>query len=1318
MRRERFAVQDGRNLQTFENELKNLKKLSHRHLIRLIGSYTDVSCVGLLMTPVADMHLGTFMAEAVNIGVESTKIYLRGFFGCLARALEYLHSQSIRHKDIKPMNILVDLKNESVLFADFGTSYNWADDTSGVTNDTVGGFTPKYGSPEAVNASAVRGTDRQYSPRLLILFQSRDWKSDIWSLGCVFLEMCCVLADKHVANMEHFFNAYGTGKSSVRENPEAAVEWVNILRGSFNVPHDDQPLVLSSKMCRYDPTQRPDAAQLVSLIFQFEGQEGERYYSLCCDDQRDSTLSSFDEAPLETGPESGVTDLMALESGMQAPVIYSTTVPFSYHSPLVEDDELTMETLFPSMKMRGNGILEDITILPDDEEATIRPSIPTTFEGTQPSAIGAEPTPLSATPKAAIQAKSMQWPCWKIEDLAVSSLSCPWPRCDEFRDGIAASLLNIDALREHLRAVHGTHDLCWTRFLEDGHRKISKDTGETRNFTTSERKNIGVEPLDTYSALVQSQVTKRSSSRTREIRMDESPSKAADKYTPKWTSSNERNTKLAGLPEASSSQVKPESSSKEVVVQDFSTSDTLEETSVATPEHLLEPMSGCTRVPSYILASRNRFSRAELDSLSSWNRLLNTPVTPRPLFVCGALMFPSILKARAESFIGGEGIYSSRLRRRLQTMAGDWSNMNVSLQDAARRMVPASLKGYSRCQLQSLSYAALIKDDPDRRWLYGDLADPKSRETLGVNGFLISGLSAEALRCLDHLLGSEGRGNLFDKRPAGSIRSDPGTGRDTNSREVNEYREVFERKEVEVAVALRDGGTKIIGAQAFVWETSSFPYTASFKPQDNPWNAKQFVRGKSFARLSDSRNDVSLCMQEEEVAKQIGMIFVKPGDEMKAAVLMDDMEQLSKLVDQGCDVDAVCSVYGTSLQAAAAKGNLKLLELLLKQGANINVKGGQFGTALIAATAGGHASTATRLAQAGADVLAEGGRYISALYQAVESRDLELTHMLLERGAWLTKDYRELLEMANERGSHEIVQELEKYDVRRIHVQLNRTIEHRSILGTLGTGAGDQSVSTGQAEAVRRATALNTAGESRRMSGHETEPYGRKYSAMLSACLAQFFRLKGGEGKWTGIKGVKLLQTALDKGASDSLVNLLGQHLGNVKKLLQILSTVAQERQSRQTQQDDRIEELFESSDTPQLPSISVTQHGSEAGSDVIDHPTTRHRSASDVGPSRLSAVQAIRRPARSSSGQRRSSDTSAARCGSCDGRGGRRGTERDCRYCHGTGRQPSSSSRCRTCNGFGYTFSSSDECRACDGPSKRSRRSSASSSLSPRERR
>lgn len=64
--------------------------------------------------------------------------------GCLILGLEYMHSQSVIHRDMKPENIIME-ENGYLRITDFGISKIWKPDNS---SDTSG--TPGYMAPEVM----------------------------------------------------------------------------------------------------------------------------------------------------------------------------------------------------------------------------------------------------------------------------------------------------------------------------------------------------------------------------------------------------------------------------------------------------------------------------------------------------------------------------------------------------------------------------------------------------------------------------------------------------------------------------------------------------------------------------------------------------------------------------------------------------------------------------------------------------------------------------------------------------------------------------------------------------------------------------------------------------------------------------------------------------------------------------------------------------------------------------------------------------------------------------------------------------------------
>jgi|SRR5579862_3325452 len=147
--RGRTFEKDKKAMSDFEKELEILKRLSHSHLVEYVGSYTDPKYVGLIMSPVADSNLAEFLR--LDPFPTERLISLRQFYGCLVSALDYLHENKIRHKDIKPSNILV--YGEIVLITDFGTSLDWTDKGHSTTSDMpVSAFTRAYCSPEVFSS--------------------------------------------------------------------------------------------------------------------------------------------------------------------------------------------------------------------------------------------------------------------------------------------------------------------------------------------------------------------------------------------------------------------------------------------------------------------------------------------------------------------------------------------------------------------------------------------------------------------------------------------------------------------------------------------------------------------------------------------------------------------------------------------------------------------------------------------------------------------------------------------------------------------------------------------------------------------------------------------------------------------------------------------------------------------------------------------------------------------------------------------------------------------------------------------------------------
>jgi len=243
-----------------EDELNMLKRVKHEHIVTLIGSFTEPGYFGLLMSPVAECNLTKFFDS--TLAGPDEKSLLRTFFGCLANTIYYLHYEAnIKHKDIKPENILV--QRGGVFVTDFGISHDWSE-TLRTTTWGPTAKTPMYCAPEV--------TDEE---------KSRRSSSDIWSLGCVFLEMVTVLQGNSVQEMRTYLNRNGSGSRIYHRNLEAVSQWITRL-GESGSQLEKEPLDWIRDMLKPEEGQRPNANALKRRILSFNSNSPLSFSGFCC----------------------------------------------------------------------------------------------------------------------------------------------------------------------------------------------------------------------------------------------------------------------------------------------------------------------------------------------------------------------------------------------------------------------------------------------------------------------------------------------------------------------------------------------------------------------------------------------------------------------------------------------------------------------------------------------------------------------------------------------------------------------------------------------------------------------------------------------------------------------------------------------------------------------------------------------------------------------------------------------------------------------------------------------------------------------------
>jgi tRNA A-37 threonylcarbamoyl transferase component Bud32 len=168
-------------------EVEHLQRLQHWHVVRVVGTYTLRKNLSILLYPSADQNLEELMDDIVELEPEDPGHGLHVmpmFFGCLSNAISFIHTNNVKHMDIKPKNILVRQMNDhlKVYIADFGIARAYKSAAESFT-DSPTSFTRTYAAPE------------------VIIQDTRGFPADIFSLGCVFMEMFACMISTPTKNM-------------------------------------------------------------------------------------------------------------------------------------------------------------------------------------------------------------------------------------------------------------------------------------------------------------------------------------------------------------------------------------------------------------------------------------------------------------------------------------------------------------------------------------------------------------------------------------------------------------------------------------------------------------------------------------------------------------------------------------------------------------------------------------------------------------------------------------------------------------------------------------------------------------------------------------------------------------------------------------------------------------------------------------------------------------------------------------------------------------------------------------------------------------
>ena len=229
----------------FQREVRISRKLNnHPNIVRLIDEYIIDDEFGVMIMEKMDCDLMDYMLASPSFSVQQ----IHSIYNEICKSVHHLHQNGIFHCDLKPENVLLNIKNGKIInvkLCDFG----FAVDGRRKTNSFAKFGTLEYLPPEALNLFNGIGE---------VIFE----KVDVWSMGVILFVMLTGLFPFINRNQSLFAidvnrlpSMMKKYKFNMAENFDWIVEnnrqkWVNIIDRIFDM----------------DLTSRPNIGEILQLI--------------------------------------------------------------------------------------------------------------------------------------------------------------------------------------------------------------------------------------------------------------------------------------------------------------------------------------------------------------------------------------------------------------------------------------------------------------------------------------------------------------------------------------------------------------------------------------------------------------------------------------------------------------------------------------------------------------------------------------------------------------------------------------------------------------------------------------------------------------------------------------------------------------------------------------------------------------------------------------------------------------------------------------------------------------------------------------------
>ena len=232
-------------------EISLLKDLQHHSIVQLFDVVIAEASVYMVFE-FLDMDLKKLLDKGKSA---FTPKLVKSYMHQMLDAIAFCHMHRILHRDLKPQNLLIDLQGHLKL-ADFGLARSFNIPMRPYTHEVV---TLWYRAPEILLGAKLYATG-----------------VDIWSLGCIFVEMILkrplFTGDSEIDQLYRIFRTLGTpeedtwqGVSQLPDYKSTFPKWdPQVLPEEIN---KQNALELFKACMAYDPTKRISAKNAMALPY-------------------------------------------------------------------------------------------------------------------------------------------------------------------------------------------------------------------------------------------------------------------------------------------------------------------------------------------------------------------------------------------------------------------------------------------------------------------------------------------------------------------------------------------------------------------------------------------------------------------------------------------------------------------------------------------------------------------------------------------------------------------------------------------------------------------------------------------------------------------------------------------------------------------------------------------------------------------------------------------------------------------------------------------------------------------------------------------